>query len=175
MPIDSCLASGHHWEESVSLFFIPSDQGFLHIDKITLNLLSCRPSSYSCLMKAAPSPLSSLRPFTELSPVSPHLSFTGEPSTWSSIQVWPDQWWAEGKNHLPQPAGNPFLMSFRGSWPSLWHGCIPGSQSASCLQRPPPGPLLQTCLPAGHLPVCTDSEGYSSPGTGLCTSLCWTA
>lgn len=38
-----------------------------------------------------------------------------------------------------------------------------------------PGPFLKSCFPANWPPACIGRRGYSSPGSGLCTSLYWTS
>lgn len=68
--------SGQHWEKPSSLFFIPSHQMFMHTDEIPLNLPRAACSQL-------PSPLLiCFTPFitsAEPAPLSPHLSYAGEP------------------------------------------------------------------------------------------------
>jgi len=48
--IASCFLSGHHWEESLCLIFIPpSHQVFMHVGKIPWSLLFSRVNSPSSL------------------------------------------------------------------------------------------------------------------------------
>lgn len=89
--IASCLVSGLCWEEFGFLFFIASHQVLIHIDGISLSLLSFRlnspisPSIFS--HEKCYCPLSSSWPCAGLAPVSPYLSCTGEARIYGR-----DQW-----------------------------------------------------------------------------------
>lgn len=43
------------------------------------------------------------------------------------------------------------------------------------VHQEPPRPFLPSCFPGSLPPACTGAWGYSYPGAGLCTALCWTS
>jgi len=64
------------------------------------------------------------------------------------------QCWAEGKDHLPQPADNALSNAAQGIISLLFpQSHVAGWGSSWC---PPalPGPFLQSCFPAGQPPAC---------------------
>lgn len=89
--IASCPVSGLCWEEFSSLFFIPSHQVLIHIDRVSLSLLSFRLNSPNSASVSSHEkcycPLSSSWPCAGLAPVSPYLSCTREARIYGR-----DQW-----------------------------------------------------------------------------------
>ena len=164
-----------HGEDCGSLFFIPSHQVLIHIDKMCdePSLLQAKKSqlSQALLLKDACVTSESLWPFAGLAAVRPCLSCTGQPSTGHST---PDG----ASPVLTRGEGSPLSTCWQTSpeWspggcrPALPHSHTAGSWAACC-PAGPPGPSLETCFPATQPPACTGPWGYSCPGAGLCVSL----
>lgn len=153
LPIDSFPFIGYYWKESGSLFS--------GLDS---------PSSFSHPFEAGhfnPLVISSTLWWTA-APVCPCLSCTGGPRMGHSTPDVPYQYWAEGKDHLPQSAGNAFPN--RDCWLSSLHGHIAGSCSAHCLSGLP-GPFLTSSFTAVRSSAYIGAGTYSSQGTGLYISL----
>lgn len=98
----------------------------------------------------------------------PSLGFTGKPKAGhNNPQVWPYWYWAEGKDQLPWPAGSGPPNAAQDAL------CVTASQSAG-YPSGPSGLFLQNCCPAGETSAYTSAWGWSLPGAGFCSSLCWT-
>lgn len=105
VPHTSSPIPGHYWKESDFLFFEPSLQVFVYIDKTPRSLLqgeqallSAFPHSRDALVC-----LSSLCPFSGHPLIGSFLSSIEKPGTTPHAQVCPHHCWAEEKDQLPWP------------------------------------------------------------------------
>ena len=186
VPTASGPVTGHHRKEASSLLFAHSLQVFTHVEEISvcdgcaqplpsLSLLFSRlnwPRSQPFLTEESFSHLCS--PLLD-SPQYVHVFLVlGSPVLDTALQVRPHQCWIKGQDHLPRPAGNtPSNAAQDATSLSFSQGHIAGLVS-TCSPRATLAPFLQSCCPDGWLPVCNGAQDFSSPGAGLCTSLCWT-
>ena len=117
VPTASRPVTGHHWEEPGSIFFTPSHQVFIHIDKIPLSLLFSRLSCPSSLSLSSCERCSSALIFVAL-----HWTCSGKSM---SLLYWGAQHWTQHTSCV-----SPVLSRGAGSppstcWPrSAW--CSPG-------------------------------------------------
>lgn len=163
--IPSFPVTGLQWAQRSSIFFTPSLQVFIRNNKIPLTLpfrLSC-PSSQSISVWKVLQSLDHLGDLP-LSPVYPCLSCSGKPCTDLSTTDVSHQGWTERRNQLFWTAGKPLPNAGQ---------CITGFLCRSeLLAHPLPLPSLQSCFLNRWLQA--SSWGCSTPGAGLCSSLCWT-
>jgi len=79
----------------------------------------------------------------------------GSPEMDTVLQLWPHQCLVEGKDHLPQSAGNTLSNAAQDTVKLF---LPPGHIAASCSMCYPsgiPGPLLKSCLPSSQPPEYT--------------------
>lgn len=109
LSTSSCPVTEYNWEDSGSIFFIPPQQVFAHIGKILPE-----PSQGSTVPaisvflrdRGAPDLYPSLWHFSELTPVGPCGFCPGKAMTGPISPELSHQCWVQGKESLPQLAGN---------------------------------------------------------------------
>lgn len=87
------------------------------------------------------------------------------------LQTWSLQCWGQGKDPLPQPAGDAFPDAAQGTAGCL---CHEGELLARGQLTGHPHHQVPFCK-AGRYPAYTGPWDRSSSGAGLCTSLCWSS
>jgi len=178
VPVAPCPVAGHQWKESSPILLTSTLKIFLGIYKVpsqpSPGWTSPAPSVFP-RRRDALVPSSSVQPSSGLSPVVPHLSWTGEPRTG---HITPDEaslGQSRGGGEPPRPAGHTPLDASQDTIGLFWQPGHTASSWSTC--RPPalPGPSLQSCSPAGQPQAFTGVLGCSSPGAGPCPCPCWTS
>lgn len=116
LPVHSLPFTGYYWEESGSIFLIPSYKVFIHMDGIPPDLLFSRLNHFSCQSFLIQETLQSLThfwgPSLGLLPYVHVFHICGSPEFDTALHMCSPHHWIKGKDHFLQLA-TLFLMQPR--------------------------------------------------------------